>query len=226
MKQINKPSLLQEYIRQYHIQDIFSFDISGVVKLFSFQRGEFLLELGVPSEYLYFLTSGNIQIYTYTVSEKMYIKDYYKGSAPVVGEAAVLWGNLPTSTVQALTDGTCVGISVKQYREELLNDNVFLRYVCQTLSERLRSSNHITPMDPVEVRFGAFLISNSENGIFSFNLSTCATLLNTSYRHLFRVINKLCDVGILKRVDNGYQILDEAALVQLANGKAMLDSHN
>lgn len=145
MRQINQKSLLLEYIRQYHIQDRFSFDISGIARLFSFQRGEFLLELGVPSEYLYFLTSGDIQIYTYTVSEKLYIQDYYKGSAPVVGEAAVLWGNLPTSTVQALTDGTCIGISVKHYREKLLNDNVFLRYACQTLSERLRASNHITP---------------------------------------------------------------------------------
>lgn len=224
MKQINQPSLLLDYIQQYHIQDIFSCDVSNMAQLFSFQRGEFLMELGVPSEYLYFVTSGNIKIYTYTISEKLYIRDFYKGNAPVVGEAGILWGNLPTCAVQALTDGTCIGISAKQHREELLNDNLFLRYVGQTLSARLQASSRITPMDPVEVRFGAFLMANSENGIFSFNLSTCAVLLNTSYRHLFRVINKLCDIGILKRIDAGYQILNEAALIQLANGKATLYS--
>ena len=223
MKKIHQPALLLEHIHRCHMQDVFSFDISNIAALFSFQKGEFLVEMGVPSEYLYFLTSGEIQTYTYTVSEKLHNQDYYQSIAPVIGEASVLWGKPPISTVQALTSGTCVGISVKRHGDELLNDNQFLRYVCQTLSERLHTSNFITSLDPVEVRLASFIIINSKDSIFSFKLATCATLLDTSYRHLFRVINKLCAAGILTRSENGYKILEYDALVQLSRGKLQLD---
>lgn len=33
MKQIHQPALLLDYIQHFHLQDIFSFDISGIAKL-------------------------------------------------------------------------------------------------------------------------------------------------------------------------------------------------
>lgn len=222
MKLLHRPSLLLEHIQKCNMQTVFSFDVSSIADLFSFRRGEFLVELDTPSDYIYFLTSGEILVYTYTVSEKLHSQDYYCGISPVIGEVSILWGNPPNSTVQALTSGTCVGISVKKHGKILLNDNRFLRYVCQTMSERLCSSGFITSLDPVEVRFAAFLMANNTDGLFSFKLSTCADLLDTSYRHLFRVINKLISIGILRKTENGYQILDKDVLLQLSRGKLEL----
>ena len=91
------------------------------------------------------------------------------------------------------------------------------------MSERLYTSGFMTSLDPVEVRLAAFIIANSNNDLFSFKLSTCADLLDTSYRHLFRVISKLSSVGILKKAENGYQILNNDALLQLSQGKLELD---
>ena len=223
MKRLNQPSLLADYVRKCRMQQVFSFDVSSIVELFSFWRGEFLVEIGVPSEYIYFLTSGEILVYTYTVSERLHSRDYYHGLSPVIGEVSILWGKPPSSTVQSLTKGTCVGISVSQHGAKLLNDNCFLRYVCQTMSERLYTSGFMTSLDPVEVRLAAFIIANSNNDLFSFKLSTCADLLDTSYRHLFRVISKLSSVGILKKAENGYQILNNDALLQLSQGKLELN---
>ena len=223
MEKIQQTTLLMEHIKKSHMQDVFSFDVSTIAELFSFQPQEFLIEVGHNSDYLYFLTSGEIMVCTYTISEKFHSQCYYHGLAPILGEASILWGKTPISAVQALTKGTCVGISVKKHGEQLLNDNHFLRYVCQILSERLHSSNFITSLDPVEVRFASFLITNSQDNVFSFKISTCAELLDTSYRHLFRVINKLCAANILQKTKKGYLILDRQALDQLSQGKLEID---
>ena len=66
-------------------------------------------------------------------------------------------------------------------------------------------------------------ITNSQDNVFSFKISTCAELLDTSYRHLFRVINKLCAANILQKTKKGYLILDRQALDQLSQGKLEID---
>ena len=135
MEKIHQPAILMEHIEKSHMQDVFSFDVSTIAELFSFQSQEFLIEVGHNSDYLYFLTSGDIMVCTYTVSEKFHSQCYYHGLAPILGEASILWGKTPISTVQALTKGTCVGISVKKHGEQLLNDNLFLKPFCVAICE-------------------------------------------------------------------------------------------
>lgn len=106
MEKIQQTTLLMEHIKKSHMQDVFSFDVSTIAELFSFQPQEFLIEVGHNSDYLYFLTSGEIMVCTYTISEKFHSQCYYHGLAPILGEASILWGKTPISTVQALTKGT------------------------------------------------------------------------------------------------------------------------
>ncbi len=47
-------------------------------------------------------------------------------------------------------------------------------------------------------------------------LTEIAELLGTSYRHLIRVINKLCDKEIIKKEKNALKIINRAALEELA----------
>lgn len=223
MKLIRSKAQLAEHIQRCHIQDAFSFDVSEIAELFSFHRGEFLIEAGLPGDYLYFLTSGKLQVYTYTISEKTHYQNYYQNIAPILGEVNVLWGNPASSSVQALTNGTCIGISAVRFRDRILDDNCFLRYICQTMAERLQTSGQNTALDPVEVRLAAFILANQEDGLFSFKLSTCANLLDTSYRHLFRVINKLCADQTLEKTDAGYQIIQPNRLKLLSKGKLQFD---
>ena len=218
----NSPEVLKMHLQRCHIQDIFSSDVSGIAELFSFRKGEFLIEAEQTGEYILFLTSGKVRVYTYTISEKTHHLNFYQNIAPVFGEVNVLWGKPAASSVQALSDGTCIGISVVRFREKLLNDNLFLRYICETMAERLNNEGSVTNLDPVEVRFASFILSNQENSVFSFKLSVCADLLDTSYRHLFRVINRMCEEGILLKEDKGYRIIGEEQLKLISTGKQQL----
>ena len=92
MEKIQQTTLLMEHIKKSHMQDVFSFDVSTIAELFSFQPQEFLIEVGHNSDYLYFLTSGEIMVCTYTISEKFHSQCYYHGLAPILGEASILWG--------------------------------------------------------------------------------------------------------------------------------------
>ena len=76
MEKIQQTTLLMEHIKKSHMQDVFSFDVSTIAELFSFQPQEFLIEVGHNSDYLYFLTSGEIMVCTYTISEKFHSQCY------------------------------------------------------------------------------------------------------------------------------------------------------
>ena len=67
------------------MQDVFSFDVSTIAELFSFQPQEFLIEVGHNSDYLYFLTSGEIMVCTYTISEKFSFPVLLPWTCPYIG---------------------------------------------------------------------------------------------------------------------------------------------
>lgn len=50
------------------------------------------------------------------------------------------------------------------------------------------------------------------NGVFREPLSDTAQSVAVSYRHVFRIMNKLCAQGILEKTEEGFRILDPEAL--------------
>ena len=71
MEKIQQTTLLMEHIKKSHMQDVFSFDVSTIAELFSFQPQEFLIEVGHNSDYLYFLTKRKKKCPDYPDIDKM-----------------------------------------------------------------------------------------------------------------------------------------------------------
>ncbi|MNI78242.1 DNA-binding transcriptional activator YeiL [compost metagenome] len=79
-------------------------------------------------------------------------------------------------------------------------------------------------MYPVEVRLASYLlsISTEEDGtvfheeLDAFNLTDIANLIGTSYRHLNRVIQKLCTDGLIERNQGFILVKDRAGLREVA----------
>ena len=79
-------------------------------------------------------------------------------------------------------------------------------------------------MYPVEVRLASYLlsISTDEGGtvmheeLDAFNLTDIANLIGTSYRHLNRVIQKLCADGYIERHQGLIRIRNRAGLRHIA----------
>ena len=222
MAKVKNKALLDEYINSTGITKLFSQNISKYLDLFSFKKGDFLINEGECSEHLFFLVSGAIKVFSYSTSGKvMYLSHF--NSFEIIGEACSLWKKSPTASVQATSKVHCIGISMK-YRQLLLNDIIFLRYICENLSERLSYMNNTTCTnlyESLESRLASFILRTEKNGVFSYNLTECAELLCASYRHLLRVVNLFCNTNILSKDGKSYTILDRDYLIKIVS-----NSHN
>lgn len=217
MKKIQDAEQLSAYVEMYHLQDYMDSDILAMASLQYFEKEEHLIRTGTTSDFLYFLVDGTVMVYSYSSDTQNICIDHAKPATPL-GEASSLWGLLPKSSVKAVSNCMCVSIPLNQYREQLQQDVRFLQNICQLLSYRLNSginlANSLT--EPVETRLAKFILTNHENEKFSFRLTTCASILNVSYRHLLRTITNFRDANILEKKKNYYLIHDFDALNDLA----------
>ena len=211
MKKIENTSLFNKYVNESNILNIFSTDMTDKMQLFHFDKDDFIINEGECSEFLFFLVDGKTKVFSHSVSGKVMFVSHFN-SLQVLGETCSLWGKNPTASVQAVTACYCLAISLNLYKEELLNDVKFLRYICLNLGERLSymTSNTCTTMfESLENRLASFILKNSKDNIFNYNLTECAELLCTSYRHLLRVLNSFCNKNKLCKKGKSYEIIDK-----------------
>lgn len=218
MINVKNKGLLNKYINNTGISKLFSQDMSNLLELFSLNKGDFLINEGECSDYLYFLVSGKLKVFSHSTSGKIMSLTLFN-SFEIIGETCSLWNNPPTASVQASSKAYCIGVSMK-HRDILLNDVIFLRYICKNLGERLSYMNNTTCInlyEPLENRLASFILKTEVNGIFSYNLTECAELLCASYRHLLRIINLLCSKNKLIKEGKSYRILDRGYFEQISN---------
>lgn len=213
MKKVSDDTLLKKYIDTFDLQSYLDNDLFPISNLFSFDKNEHLIRLETPSDYLYFLVEGTVRVYSYS-SDTQNIVISRSQPVAILGEASSLWNLLPKGNVKAETNCLCVGISLKQHRDLIQNDVRFLQNICQILSYRLNSGITLATSltEPVETRLARFILENSVDHRFSFQLTTCAAILNVSYRHLLRTINNFKAEGIIEKEKNYYKITDKKAL--------------
>jgi CRP/FNR family putative post-exponential-phase nitrogen-starvation transcriptional regulator len=63
---------------------------------------------------------------------------------------------------------------------------------------------------------------NTTNHLFTLQLTDCADALNTSYRHLLRIMKQLCALNILSKEHNCYYIQDRDALERVSSGELLI----
>lgn len=217
MRKLNEPEKLAEYVQKLNLQSLCGFDLMDVAVLCRFEKGEYLLNTSRIPQHIYILVRGKVRVFSYTATSLTLTRGSYDGFS-LFGEAAALWGKYPTSNVQAITECDCIGISLAQNRALLLNDLAFMRYVAQTLAERLAANDGQALLDPFEVRFSRYLLNNSADGEFSSNLADASKALNVSYRHLLRTLKLFCENGYLKKTGRSYRIVDADALELISDG--------
>lgn len=217
--EINNDKLLSKYIEKYKIQDRFSTRNLPEFRLFMFKKGELLLSAGKYSESLYLLVEGRVKIYNYSNDGKIVFLSQLE-PFQIIGEVGSLWWWEATANVEATSVVYCIGIQLGKYRELLLSDTKFLRFLCQKMALRIISNNEyhsITQYDALQNRLASVIVNNSVDNTFKPNLNDWAELLCTSYRHLLRTLRKFCDKGILEKQGRNYLILDLKTVKKMAS---------
>lgn len=217
---------LNYYISRYNINSIFSIDMVPYMKLFFFNKNEYICKAEEKIEYLFFFVEGRAKVYTSLSNGKSLLLCFYK-PFKVIGDVEFLHYSNANSNVQAIEATYCIGISLKDIRQRAMEDPKFLSFMCENLSEkliRLSKYSSINLLYSLENRLASYIlaISSSDEGEKSKginldgNLTEVSELLGTSYRHLLRTLNKLCLQGVVIKNKDFYEILDIKKLEELA----------
>ncbi len=185
-------------------------------KYIQFKKGEYLCREEEKIEYLLFILSGKAKISITAANGKTLLLNFYR-KGQVLGDVEImLVESLGTANVIAVTEVECIGVPAA-YCKDVLSTNIeFMNFIAATLAKKLDRSSRYSAMNilyTLENRLCAYIVSTHENGEFQENLTELAELLGTSYRHLLRTMQELCEEGILERCSRTkYKIQDLTAL--------------
>jgi CRP/FNR family putative post-exponential-phase nitrogen-starvation transcriptional regulator len=214
-----KEKLAEKYMNRLSEIGLAGIDMANIFML-RFKKGEYICSEGQPILYLFILLEGKAQVYVTSKDGKTLLLCYYT-SKGILGEVELLSDGVATSSVQAITEVYCIGLPLLHYKDYLTNNIKFMNYLCSELAQKLsRSVRNSTAniLYPLETRLCAYISMSGEGNHFYQKLTETAELLGTSYRHLLRVLEKLCAQGILERVPHGYLIKDPSALAKKSSG--------
>jgi len=227
MKRIYDQIQLDNYVKTFNIENFFGVDMKKYMELHIFDKGSHLVKNNEPIDYLYFFVEGKVKVYTILKNGKSLLFRLYKPLV-IIGDVEFIDYNTANSNIEAINECFCIGISMSNIRNYAVNDPTFLKCMCTSLGKKFISSSiasSINILYPLENRLASYLLaitpensqhSNLDGGIITDNFSEMADLLGTSYRHLIRTINKLCNENIIRKEKKSITILDIDALERMA----------
>lgn len=226
MKKIEDSFIIESYYNELNMQDIFINDIKNDMRLLKFDKHEYLIREDEDLEYLLFFIQGKAKVFKTLPNGRSLLLAFYKPFR-VIGDIEVIKNQSATGTIQALSTCYCLGIPMEKSRLELIKDRKFLKFICESLAEKLAAvsmNSSINLLYPLENRLASYInesivyAENEENLYIDFdeNLINIADLLGCSYRHLLRTFNSLCKKGVLERVHGKYKVINKTLLKELA----------
>ena len=225
MVKIKNNKQIEEYIKAYKVENLFSDNMKKYMILYMFDKNEYICREEEQLENMYFLVEGKAKVSKHLENGKSLLISFYT-PLTIIGDVEFIRNNATDCSVQAIEETYCIGINFNVVRSILVKDCKFLLNICEYLSSKLTSNsnnNSINLLYPLENRLASYIVAfvdgdNNKNNKFTFkeSYSEISELLGTSYRHLSRTLNKFCLQGILKKCNSGYIIEDFEKLLCLA----------
>lgn len=200
MKRIFDPALLDFYLQKHEIPSLF--DTPDLAfSLYQFEKGERLDTLN-PEEYLSFLVDGSIEISANRADGTSYPIGYLDGFT-CIGDMEFCGKRDDTHQIEARTTALCIVLPLASTKELLLNDNRFLRYLLNSVTEKLMLySSSQSNFSTLEESFLSYLSERCPDQTFS-GVEKMAMQLHCSRRQLQRVLKKLLEEGQLVKLSKG-----------------------
>jgi len=226
MREIRDSNLLEHYLIQHDLKEVFHEPLRPLLSLYGFEPGEALCSQGAKADMLYVLVKGKIKIYT-TSPEGRTLVISFKNPPEVVGDIEYIRDLNIINTVEAVSPVTVIGINGKMLKRYGDDHAPLLRFMLDIITKKFYVKSDFLSfnlMYPVEVRLASYLLSvcyDESDVAFKGRLATSeltdtANLIGTSYRHLNRVIRKLSEEGLVERSGGYLHVRDRALLEQLA----------
>ena len=228
MEKINDVKELDKYIAKYNMDQLFTKDMKPYMELFFYKKNEFIIRDSEKMPYLIFIVRGKAKVFTTLSNGKSLLLCFYQ-DFKVLGDLEITGSPNAVTNIQVIEDTVCIGISLEKVRGMLLEDAKILRYISTSLGDKLyrcSKNSSINLLYSLENRLASYIYTAGErikeySGkktkiIFRENLTEIAELLGTSYRHLLRTLNGLCQKEVLIKKDDRYEVLNEEVLIRLS----------
>lgn len=208
MKMLNNPALLSNITEEMDLQS--KFDLEKVrLGLCSFEKGELLSGPHIHQKYILILVSGIVQIYGIGFDgRKIPVNLVKKGS--VIGDVEFCTKRNSNLFAEVKKEVVCVCISIEEYRGVLENDNCFLRWILSCISQKV----YLTRVSEgtvisVEEKLLAYMREECEDCTMK-GVEHAALRLRCSRRQLQRVLQNLCNEGMIEKTGRGtYCLVDK-----------------
>ena len=188
----------------------------------SFRPRQLLFSAGDPPERVYLLLKGRVKIYQVAENGKEIILDVVpKGG--VVGDMAIVEDGERTACAAAIDDTVAVTISWEDF-SHLLQQSPKLGFTMMELMARRLAGMQRTFMNivskPVSARLADTLLNRQEDGIAYLGLThqELAQTIGTSRETVTALLSRFVMLGAIAPIPDGYRILDEDLLDDIANG--------
>lgn len=203
-------------IKKHSIAHLFSFQVE--MEVHEYKRDEWIIQEGMRPDYLFYVIEGKAKIYVTHQNGKVSLINFIS-SNEYIGEMELLNDVYYTKGIQATTKTICFAIPYHRYRNQLLDDNKFLRELARFLSVKatfMAAKYSQSLAFPLENRLADFILLTADEGIYREKHVTVCDYLGVSYRHLLHVLTQFCDKSYLQKEGRNYHIKEMHSLKQLA----------
>ena len=180
-----------------------------------YRTGETILRQGCAMDSLYLLVSGTARVSVSSSDGKSLIF-CSEVSSGMLGDVELALGERSASTTVVVASPLCcVALPFSTNEEALKNNLRFMERLSRELAQKLQNRGHAHMASALlssEARLCGYLLFAAQDGVFHEPMAEAAQAIGVSYRHVFRLINALCQAGILEKAPDGLRILDADAL--------------
>lgn len=224
MKMLHDDQLLQQYIEKADGYSLLDSSLKQYMTLALFDQDEYIYQQEDELEHLYIFVQGTIKVSYVSENGKETIFRILK-QPRFMGEIELLLDSPATCTIQALDPVYCILLPLRNCRDVLLADPVFLRYISRNLAEALYISNNSTSINQnytPKNRLISYILSIERNSHFYIDLNIATNILGISERHVFRLLSDLIQNELIEKGAGGYRILQKEELIALADTRYIL----
>ncbi|MFC4771418.1 Crp/Fnr family transcriptional regulator [Enterococcus hermanniensis] len=182
-----------------------------------FNSGDTVFAQGTIYKYIMIVVSGKAKVCTQAPNGKDLVLTYYLSNGLIGNVELMSNTNHAIASVIALSSFECIMVPFENNQDSMFSNLTFITQLAKDLSENLISSAHSYSSNALysgEERLCSYIIHGAYKNYFFDNLTDVAATIGVSYRHLFRLLNRLCDEGILARDHKGFKIIDRKQLMR------------
>ena len=205
MKELRDPVLLEHYLRKFHIRSFF--DTPDLpFRLYEYAPGEMINVVHAMEEIIKFIVEGGFDHYKIQEDGTPYLIAHCDGFG-FMGDLAFC-GRQPANRYQEVMETLrAVELPLESLRKTLENDNRFLRFLLDTMAQRMTNSMHIrSDMTSAEKALLGYLRWRCPDHTIT-NVTETAFHMNYSRRQLQRVLKDMTEKGTLIRLGKGHYTL-------------------